>query len=118
MGVVIVYPEAPSRLFFESAPVAKFRIRHMDYERLKILRANAANTRTMPAFAISRSQNRFLKNKTSALTMAATIKTTIRTMRRVEFKMDVSIRERAAFSLYYHYGNDFSCRIARPYGLQ
>ncbi len=40
------------------------------------LNPKAANTKTMPIFAISRSQNRFLKNSKSTLTTVATNNTT------------------------------------------
>ena len=38
---------------------------------LKNLNANAANTRTMPIFTMSRSENRSLKNNTSTPTTTA-----------------------------------------------
>ena len=41
---------------------------------------NAANTRTIPMFTISRSQNRFLKNRTSTPTTTATSASTYSTM--------------------------------------
>jgi hypothetical protein len=44
------------------------------YGVLRNLRKKAANTKTMPMFTISRSQNRFLKNARSTPTTAATKK--------------------------------------------
>jgi hypothetical protein len=46
------------------------------YEGLRKLQQKAANTKTMPIFTASRSQNRFLKNAKSTPTMMAAIATT------------------------------------------
>ena len=49
---------------------------HLPPNACRNLRPNAANTRTMPTFAISRSQKWCLKNRTSAPTTTATIAST------------------------------------------
>jgi hypothetical protein len=68
-------------LFFSKVPLglrprnrSQKALARLDHGRLKNLKA--ANTKTMPIFAVSRSQIRFLKNRKSTPTMTAAITTT------------------------------------------